>query len=218
MLKIICTLVVIRNQVACYYTIKGIKVTIYRKAIQIKTCLVFKFRKIGDCDMKKRKLLIALGAVLSCFIIYNIVWFLNWSSYNKYKDAVGCKEGSDKYYCIDSEGYRYSVFAPDYFRFVGNLAIGNKVREEGNEHVTGGLIIWPLFMGGYEFEINISVPVETDNGIAYEPYSFMLDENGNNITEDITEEEKKIFEENKEIIMKLYKKAYDMWGIGKGTI
>lgn len=164
--------------------------------------------------MKRRKIFIVIGAILACFLAYNIVWFVNWYSYNGYKDAVGYEESTDRYFCEDSEGIRYAVFAPDYLRLVGNLTVGNNVWGDENKEATCSMIIWPLFMGGYEFGVTLYVPVDSDEGFAYSSYAFLMDENGDDISDGLSQEEKDVLERNKELVEKMYQKAYDMWGIG----
>ncbi len=167
--------------------------------------------------MKKQKILKIVGMiVLLSFVIYNVIWFANWNSYNKYKNSVGYEADTKRYFCTDSEGCRYAVFAPNYLSFVGNLTVGNNIWEERGEQTTCSLIIWPLFMGGYEFGVNLYVPLRTDDELVYKSYSFVLDENGNSISDELTEDEKKMLDENTEVIKKMYKKAYEMWQIGKG--
>lgn len=168
--------------------------------------------------MKRQKIFIAIEIILGCFLIYNIVWFVNWRSYGKYKNSVGYEDSTNRYFCNDSEGYRYAVFAPEYLRFVGNLTVGNNVWSDKIEESTCSLIIWPLFMGGYEFGVNIYVPIKADENFVYRSYSFLLDENGDNISGKLSKEEKTVLEENKDLIRNTYQKAYKMWGIGANAV
>jgi|GEM_PF-468356 len=164
--------------------------------------------------MKRRKLIIIAVILLFVFTIVNIVWFINWHKYNDYKNAVGYQESTSRYFTVDSEGFRYAVFPPDYMRFVGNLTVGNNVWGEEAEENTCSLIIWPLFTGGYEFGVCIYVPLMQNNNCASESYTFLLDEKGNNLSEALSQDEVDLLKENKELIQKVYHKAYDMWGIG----
>lgn len=164
--------------------------------------------------MKNKLLKRIISAFLLIFAIINIFWFINWYKYNDYKDAVGYDDIGDRYFTVDSEGYRFAVFAPDYLRFTGNLTVGNNLWEEESENCTCSLIIWPLFNGDYNFGINIYVPISSETGYTYECYSFLLNENGECLTENLSSDEERILNENYSLIQKTYEKAHDMWGIG----
>ncbi|MCD8118789.1 MAG: hypothetical protein LUE29_04795 [Lachnospiraceae bacterium] len=148
------------------------------------------------------------------FAILNCIWFFYWHSFRSYKNAVGYEESTDRYITVDSDGYRYAVFAPGYLRFQGNLTVGNAVWGEETDECACSLIIWPLFSGGYEYGITIYVPVSTESGYAYESYSFTMDENGEPLSEELSEDEIQLLEDNTEKIELVYQKAYEMWGIG----
>lgn len=139
---------------------------------------------------------------------------MNWYRYNDFKKAVGYEESTGRYFTEDSEGYRYAVFAPDYLSLVGNLTVGNNVWGDKTEENSCSLIIWPLFTGGYEFGVSIYVPIEKEDGYVYDSYEFLLDVKGNNLSKTLSQNETEMLEKNKELIQKVYKKAYDMWGVG----
>lgn len=160
--------------------------------------------------MKKIIKKIVVG-IFALFLILNLVWLWYWFQYKNYRNAVGYDEQSDRYFYTDADGYRYAVFSPDYLRFEGNLTVGNVVWVEDQNECMCSLIIWPLFTGGYEYGIMIYVPVEDENGYTYESYNIMMDETGEPLSEDLTENEFKLIEKNKDLIDTVYKKAYDMW-------
>ncbi len=174
--------------------------------------------------MKKKKIIkrAIIGTVcvlVLAFATLNGVWATYYFSYQSYKDAVDYDEDADRYLTVGSDGYYYAVFAPDYLSFTGNLSINNNRWDGESEETTCSLIIWPLFGGGYEFGVNIYVYSKAESeddalaGFSLETYSFLLDESGNPL-DTLTDDEVKIFEENKSLILQIYQKAYDMWGIG----
>lgn len=82
----------------------------------------------------------------------------------------------------------------------------------GKESVS--LIIWPKFNGKYEYGVSLSVNVDSEDGeFTFKTYGFMFDENMNSL-EELNESEKKVLEENKDLIQDLYNRVYDMWEIG----
>ena len=74
------------------------------------------------------------------FLIYNIIWFLNYNSYNKYIDdrfeALSISKSS---YLDTTSDILYGVKKPDYFCFDGNLYV---VSEDNSMSI----LYWPSFM------------------------------------------------------------------------
>ncbi len=152
----------------------------------------------------------------SNFLVINCVWFGYWCSFTKYKSAVGYEKSTRRYITTDSEGFRYAVFAPSYLRFTGNLSLGNAIWGEDEDSNFTTLIIWPKFLGGYDFGVSIYIPESSDdpNEYTYGTLQIMIDEDGNPVTDELTDDEMELFEKNEDMVRNVLQKAYNMWGIG----
>lgn len=73
--------------------------------------------------MKKHIVIkISAGIIILVVAIFHIIWFINYNQYKPYVDAVG-KDEWGNYLYVDENKTAYSVFPPNYPRFVGNLSI-----------------------------------------------------------------------------------------------
>ena len=143
-----------------------------------------------------RKILIA---VILCFAVLNLAWMI-WRE-AKYSHYTGGMEKTvfsqlivPRFAREDEEGYDYSVKYPDYLSFTGNLCVGVPDKIDG-------LIIWPLFGGGYEY----GILVEQD-GIQYQIY---LDSEGN----PVEESDRFVVQKCRDEIDLLFAKARSMWNL-----
>ena len=118
-------------------------------------------------------------------------------------------------YFFDDENCKYAVFRPDYPTFTGNLSIGEGFDNPSEGDVICNMIIWPSITGENEFGVSLKKVISVDeNGeLAFETYSFMFDKNAEPL-EELNEEEYQMIENHKDEIECIYRKAYDMWGIG----
>lgn len=146
-----------------------------------------------------RKLWKIIIAVILCFAILNLAWMI-WRNvkYSRYTDGMKKTVFSQltvpRYAREDEEGYDYSVKYPDYLSLTGNLCVGVPGKVDG-------LIIWPLFGGGYEY----GILVEQD-GIQYQIY---LDSEGN----PAQEANREIIQKCQDEIEILFAKARSMWNL-----
>ncbi len=82
--------------------------------------------------------------LISIFLIWNIVWGINYYSYYKYSDGYA---KSPINYFKSEKDYTYTVDCPSYLRLTGNFAVTN------NDDLS--IIIWPsLFMRSAEYGIS----------------------------------------------------------------
>ena len=138
-------------------------------------------------------------AVILCFAAVNLAWMI-WreAKYSRYTDGMEKTVFSQlivpRFACEDDEGFDYSVKYPDYLSFTGNLCVGVPDKVDG-------LIIWPLFGGGYEY----GILVEQD-GIQYQIY---LDSEGN----PVEESDRNIVQKCQDEIDILLAKAKSMWNL-----
>lgn len=142
--------------------------------------------------------------VIAGFLIWNIVWFMNWYPYEKQaqnysKTPQGYYKGIDDYAC--------GIAAPDYLRFTGNYAI---IRDDRL-----GIIIWPKKPFWGKTEYGIEIPVD-ENYI----YRFYVDKNLNYLSDEemeyTAEEEEeikkllKIHKDTLSIMMQVAKEEWDL--------
>ena len=155
----------------------------------------------------KKKILIAVCAVLMLFVLFNFVWFgWNHIKYKSYVDGMIEIETSSviapAYASVDVDGFDYNVKFPDYLSFAGNLAVGFPV--ENGDQITDGLIIWPKVFGGYEYGVMLqSLESGTDG------YMFYIDEQGNAIDAEYQE----VAERYSEVIAELLSRAKSHWDL-----
>lgn len=167
--------------------------------------------------MKKHVLLKIILLMLILFLLsFHIIWVINFMKYKPFQDAVG-KDEQGRYSYSDENNLSYSVFAPRYPRFVGNLSISDFRSDKlKTGDILIDMIIWPEFFDGYEVGISISrvTGLSTSDGsysIQTESSQFVLDEAMNLINYD--EEDIEFYKKYKDEISDFYRKAYDMWGI-----
>lgn len=174
--------------------------------------------------MKKKSLVIKIiiVVILIFLVVYHGIWYYCYSTYKTFMDAVG-KDEYGHYLYIDEGKKNYYVAPPKYpFEFYGNLAISDfRSSDLKSGDVLVDMIIWPSVNGTYKvgFMLQIVEELELDENIAGKSYiistknvSFELDEQKNFLHE-YNEEEKKLFEENRQKVDAYYEKAYQMWGI-----
>lgn len=146
-----------------------------------------------------KKILRVVIVVILCFALVNLVWII-WREikYSRFTDGIEKNYFSQfmipRYACEDVDGYDYLVKYPDYLSLTGNLCVGTPDKIDG-------LIIWPLFGGGYEFGILIE-----NDGIQYQIY---LDDEGS----PIEEADRDIVEICQEEIDILFAKAKSRWNL-----
>lgn len=176
--------------------------------------------KIG----KKAKIkLIIILSLLGILLIFHLIWYINFSSYKKYTQTnMFIKDDYRSSHYADYENeYTYSVFAPNYPQFTGNLAITPHMTENRSEGETiVSLVIWPNAFVGYEVGVTVSAitvsryieSIESWQVEAEPQCHILLDENMQP-TDENAEESLKAYDEYTEDIKRAYKMAYDIWGI-----
>lgn len=102
-----------------------------------------------------------VAVVAGLFLIWNILWAVNFYSYYKLTSGY---EKSPVSYIKSGEDYTYTVACPAYLSTTGNYALTN------NDNLS--IIIWPGFMGG-AFEYGIGIYDE----ILGSTYRFYVDKN-----------------------------------------
>ena len=175
-------------------------------------------------NSKKKHLIIKIIAVIIIvfLIVYNGIWYYCYSIYKPFMDVVG-KDEYGRYAFTDENKTMYYVAPPKYFiEFYGNLAISDFRKSDLKPgDILVDMIIWPSVKGTYEVGIVLQITEETETkgdsksgsySITTKDVSFELDENMNFLKE-YSDEDKKLFEENRDTIEQYYQKAYDMWGI-----
>lgn len=105
--------------------------------------------------------------IIVCFLMWNIVWFLNWNLYQRHTENYVKTPHS---YYREIVDYTCTIVAPKYLRLGGNYAV---VNENGI-----GIIIWPQFFYAGAPEYGIEIP-SNENII----YRFYVDENLNYISD-----------------------------------
>lgn len=95
--------------------------------------------------LKRKKSRYVLLLLISIFLIWNIVWGINYYSYYKYSDGY---EKSPINYFKSIKDYTYTVDCPSYLRLTGNFAVTN------NDDLS--ILIWPsLFANSAEYGVSI---------------------------------------------------------------
>ena len=98
-------------------------------------------------SLKKKKIIkYALLTLTGIFLIWNIIWAVNY--YNYYKFSSGY-EKTPINYVKSGKDYTYTVACPTYLSLTGNFALTN------NDNLS--IIIWPAFLmqGTSEYGIGI---------------------------------------------------------------
>ena len=156
----------------------------------------------------KKKIMLALCAILSLFVLFNFVWFgWNHIKYRSYIEGMTEIETSSvmspAYASVDADGFDYNVKFPDYLSFAGNLAVGFPAEE--SDQITDGLIIWPKMFGGYEYGAMLQSLEKGTDG-----YMFYIDAHGNAIDA----EYQAVAERYSEVISELLSRAKSHWDLG----
>lgn len=153
----------------------------------------------------KKRILISLIVLLSTFFLLNLIW-LSWRhvAYSGFAEGMTRTEMSSTlfptYATKDEDGFDYTVKYPEYLSLTGNLAVGFPGSDENP--FTDGLIIWPKFMGGYEYGVIINYEEDDGHG-----YMFYVDARGNAIDG----EYQSIAEKYQEVIRELMERAESKW-------
>lgn len=147
--------------------------------------------------MKKKIRYIGIGLFI-IFCCYNVFWYFeSYRPYKKFqKDFPEIEESGVKIY-TDKDGFQYSVSAPDYLLWNGNLAIAES-------DVQYALIIWikPFRQG-------------SSQGVLFNDY--------NNLNTQImlsssskaeAPEDQWIVDENSTILTSMFEKANKVWNLG----
>lgn len=148
-----------------------------------------------------------LSVIAVVFILFNIVWGLNRSIvYNPFKEALGGGKTM-----LNEGDYCYGIGYPKWPEFTGNLYITENMNQ--NEDSVD-ILIWPSYDGSLEIGISVFQGEEhTGEGEdAIEEIAFMVDEQMN-LLDYHNPEIKKVYEEHQEDIRKLFRLAYQKWGI-----
>jgi len=75
---------------------------------------------------RKKTLVVVAVTVLFVFLVYNVVWFINYKTYDKFIDHQYIESSDSRSsYSKKASGSTYTVKKPDYLQFTGNLAIDN---------------------------------------------------------------------------------------------
>lgn len=143
--------------------------------------------------MKKKFFKIVALIVGIVVIVFHIVWFYNYSLFEKFTDGLKEIKRFESFSTIES-GYIYHVKCPSYTSFTGNLGVVT----ENNEYA---LIIWPSRFKDTEY--GVMIPSENGNSI-----SVMI--NKELMAED--KYDQIYIDENRDQIEVLFEKAYEKWG------
>lgn len=155
----------------------------------------------------KKRVVILLLVLLAAFFLLNLIWF-GWRhmAYSGFAEGMTCTDMSSPlfptYAAKDEEGFDYTVKYPDYLSLTGNLAVGFPATEENP--FTDGLIIWPKFMGGFEYGIILNSREDDGRG-----YMFYVDAQGNAVDE----EYQTLAEDYQEVICELMERAESTWNL-----
>ena len=155
----------------------------------------------------KKRIVIVFIAMMSAFLLLNLIW-LGW----RYMAYSGFAEGMTRtdmssplfptYTAKDEDGFDYTVKYPDYLSLTGNLAVGFPGTDDNP--FTDGLIIWPKFMGGYEYGVMLNSKEEGGSG-----YMFYIVAQGNAVEE----EYQSSADEYREVISELMELARNTWNL-----
>ncbi len=149
--------------------------------------------------IKNKKIIVAIGIVLTIFLTWNIVWFVHYFNLKGYTKNIPRDDGV--YVTSDAEENSYSVKLPNYLQFNGNLAL-----VDSNSH---SLIIWVSLTDSKTYGVQICrKELKSDN---FTFYSMLLDEDGQLLAEGNLDDAQEVYNANKEIIDKLYENANDFW-------
>ncbi len=110
----------------------------------------------------KRVLKYIILTIVFLFLVWNILWAINFHDYHKKTSGY---EKTPMSYVKSGRQYTYTVVCPSYLSFTGNFAITN------NEELS--LIIWPgaFIKDKMEYGIGIYDPKSEDT------YRFYIDKN-----------------------------------------
>lgn len=167
--------------------------------------------------IKIRIVKIFIGVILIFIVLFHILWFYNYTTYEPYMKAVGIGEYGG--YTYTDDVLTYAAFPPRYPQFTGNLSICDIYRygemQEGD--VLVDMIIWPSINGEFTVGLTIKIVKSTNEqegiyNLDTISFSYELDEN-KNFLNDYTEEELQYYYDYEYIINTFYEKAYKMWGI-----
>lgn len=152
---------------------------------------------------KYRKLKLLILILIAVFILWNAVWYMNYSTYAKFTSGY---LKSPVNYVKSGDHFTYTVDPPSYLRLTGNFAITN------NKELS--LIIWPsLFMKG-KAKYGIGIEDESTDLI----YRFYVDEELNyihvsemNYAKDEEIYVEKLLDEHRSSLLEMYTLAKDEW-------
>ena len=156
------------------------------------------------CSKQKVSMFLVIAVLL--FGGINIVWYINFDMYDKYK------EGYEKFrtaYNKSNEEVDFTVKKPQYLSMQGNFSIGDK-----SQTVT--IIIWPGIFFKEPFEYGVIIRDEISNRqymIYVDQDMKYLDKKNATIPPEEMREEKNVLKSKAKQIEVLYKMAKEEWNL-----
>lgn len=158
----------------------------------------------------KKIVIRVLVAILIVVVTYSVLWWANYSSYDKYitSDVAYSSRGG---YLMEDEGdsLLYYVKKPSVFSFTGNL-----VGQTADDSIS--IILWPSFLCKDISEIGIVLKDNTNQ----EAYFLYVDKDMN-LSEsqstglDMTRQQtaEAILKSRKDVLVEIYKNIIDKYGL-----
>lgn len=154
--------------------------------------------KKGKKFIKRYKAVLIPIGLIFVFGIYNLLWFINYASYNRFLTDSYIKLDAYSYIYDSEEGWIFFVKKPDYLSFTGNLHLSR-------QSVDNELLIWPSLFREDRYGVSIYTGMD---GEIYTFIDIMIDNQGNCISG--KQEDEKLIEENAESINELLQ-VYREW-------
>lgn len=157
---------------------------------------------------KRSKQIVGMFLVIAVILFggINIVWYINFDMYDKYK------EGYEKFrtaYNKSNEEVDFTVKKPQYLSMKGNFAIGDKLQ-------TVTIIIWPGIFLKEPFEYGVIIRDEISNRqymIYVDQDMKYLDEKNSTISPEEMREEKDVLKSKSKQVEALYEMAKEEWNL-----
>lgn len=125
---------------------------------------------------KGNRVIFIVKIIVLAFIFYNVIW-IGWRQfkYSTYTENLDVFVKYLSYVHTDKDGYLYNVKLPDYLTYTGNLCVATPDEKYA-------LLIWPGFIGTYEYGVQIeeddvtySIMLKDDFSAQDKRFSEMLD-------------------------------------------
>ena len=159
------------------------------------------------------KLIKIIMILLVLFILYNLIWGLYYVvGYKPYKNKISETNESQIY---EKDGYVFDVSKLSYLTFTFNLSISEiRYMNNSGDDISGDtvdMIVWIKPFSKKEYGVSVFCGDMTDVEDKYNLFDVMVDLQGQPL-EQLSEENQKIYNKNKDRITKLITEYNYVWG------